>query len=120
MRFTSSCAAVTSTSTRKSKLRARSDSSQIRSETSPGDRPCTKTWVGVITCGSAISGSVTDTRFKRSVVLMRRDLPTITHNGTGPSLAAGACGGAAVPCPTQIVQKSSTMSIGIEFFSIEV
>ena len=36
---------------------------------------------------------------------------TMTRNGAGPSLAAGACGGAVVPCPTQSVQKSSTMSI---------
>ena len=40
--FSSSAAAVTSTSTRRSKLRERSSSSQISSETSPAARPWTR------------------------------------------------------------------------------
>ena len=36
------------------------------------------------TIASATEGSVTDTRFNLSVVLMRRDLPTITRSGAAP------------------------------------
>src|SRR5258706_4294119 len=84
MRWISSAAAVTSTSTRRSKARERSSSSQIRRETSPGVRPCTSTWVGVTTNASATAGSVTEIRLRRSLVLMSRDLPTITRRGAEP------------------------------------
>src|ERR1700686_2060847 len=85
-RCISSVAAVMSTSTRRSKLRERSSSSQIRSETSPGARPLTSTCVGVTTKASATAGSVTETRFNLSVVLIRSDLPTMTRNGTAPAV----------------------------------
>ena len=87
--FSSSAAAVTSTSTRRSKLRERSSSSQISRETSPAERPCTRTWVGVTTEMSATAGSVTETRLSRSLVLMSRDLPTITRSGAAPVASFG-------------------------------
>ena len=70
--------------TRRSKLRERSNSSQMSNETSPGAKPLTRTCVGVTASASATVGSVTDTRFSRSVVLIRRDLPTITRRGLRP------------------------------------
>src|SRR5207302_6455538 len=57
IRLSSSEAALTSTSTRKSKLRERSNSSQISNDTSPGERPCTRICVGVTTSASATVGS---------------------------------------------------------------
>src|ERR1017187_4432726 len=75
-----------STSTRRSKLRERSSSSQISSETSPGASPLIRTCVGVTTSASATAGSVTETRFSLSVVLIRRDLPTITRSGAAPAV----------------------------------
>ena len=104
MRWISSAAAVMSTSTRRSKLRERSSSSQISSETSPGARPLTRTCVGVTARASATVGSVTETRFSRSVVLISRDLPTITRKGAAPgvsgdwgAVAGGGVEGAAAP-----------------------
>src|ERR1019366_1813560 len=85
-RCISSEAAVISTSTRRSKLRERSSSSQISSETSPGASPLTRTCVGVTTSASATVGSVTETRFSLSVVLIGRDLPTITRSGAAPGV----------------------------------
>src|SRR5208283_4662637 len=41
--------------------------------------------VGVMTCGKAIVGSVTETRRSLSVVLMSSDLPTMTRNGADPT-----------------------------------
>ena len=76
-----------STSTRRSKLRERSSSSQINEETSPGASPLTRTCVGVTTSASATEGSVTETRLSRSVVLMRRDLPTMTRSGAAPEVS---------------------------------
>src|SRR3984885_4064088 len=76
-----------STSTRRSKLRERSSSSQINKETSPGASPLTRTCVGVTTIASATEGSVTETRLRRSVVLMRRDFPTITRSGAAPEVS---------------------------------
>src|SRR5208337_5462425 len=96
-RCISSVAAVISTSTRRSKLRERSSSSQISSETSPGESPLTRTWVGVTTRASATLGSVTETRLSLSVVLMRMDFPTITRSGAAAgfsgALAAELAGG---------------------------
>ena len=89
IRFSSSATALTSTSTRRSKLRERSSSSQINSETSPAARPCTRICVGVTTSASAMAGSVTETRFSRSVVLISNDLPTMTRRGADP--AGGVC-----------------------------
>src|SRR5579863_9059555 len=99
-RRSSSAAALTSTSTRRSKLRERSSSSQIKSETSPADRPCTKICVGVTTIASATPGSVTETLLSLSVVLMSSDLPTITRSGAAPcdSDSEGAWADAAGPC----------------------
>src|SRR5208282_6491114 len=85
-RCISSLAAVMSTSTRRSKLRERSSSSQMSRETSPGESPLTSTWVGVTTSASATAGSVTETRFSLSVVLIRRDFPTITRSGAAPGV----------------------------------
>jgi len=59
---------------------------QIKSETSPGASPLTRTWVGVTTRASATVGSVTETRFSLSVVLMSRDLPTMTRKGAAPGV----------------------------------
>ncbi len=87
-RFSSSAAAVTSTSTRRSKLRERSSSSQISNDTSPAARPCTRIWVGVTTMASATASSVTETRRSRSVVLISSDLPTMTRSGAEPCAAA--------------------------------
>ena len=56
----------------------------MSSETSPGARPWTRICVGVTTSASATFGSVTDTRFRRSVVLMSNDLPTMTRKGAEP------------------------------------
>ncbi len=95
-RCISSEAAVISTSTRRSKLRERSSSSQISSETSPGASPLTRTWVGVTTSASATVGSVTETRFSLSVVLIRRDLPTITRSGAAPAVTPWFDAGVAV------------------------
>ncbi len=83
-RFSSSAAVLTSTSTRRSKLRERSSSSQISNDTSPAARPCTRIWVGVTTMASATASSVTETRRSRSVVLMSSDLPTMTRRGAAP------------------------------------
>src|SRR5205807_3564083 len=92
IRLSTSEAALTSPSTRKLKLRERSNSSQISNDTSPGERPCTRICVGVTTKASATVGSVTETRFSRSVVLMSKDLPTITRSGAAPCPSAcGAC-----------------------------
>src|ERR1035441_2546675 len=66
--------------------RERSSSSQISSETSPGASPLIGTCVGVTTSASATAGSVTETRFSLSVVLIRRDLPTITRSGAAPAV----------------------------------
>src|ERR1700677_4274375 len=86
-RCISSEAAVISTSTRRSKLRERSLSSQMSRETSPGESPLTSTCVGVTTSASATAGSVTETRFSLSVVLIRMDLPTMTRSGSPPGTA---------------------------------
>ena len=37
-----------------------------------------------MTWGKAMAGSVTETRFSRSVVLISSDLPTITRKGADP------------------------------------
>ena len=42
--------------------------------------------MGVTTSASATDGSVTETRFSLSVVLIKSDLPTITRNGTAPAV----------------------------------
>src|ERR1700728_2809841 len=93
-RRASSAQAVTSTSTRRSKLRERSSSSQMMRETSPGARPWTRIWVEVSTWGSAIEGSVTEMRLMRSVVLISRDLSTMTRSGaeTGGADCGGSVG----------------------------
>ena len=64
------------------------------------ERPCTRICVGVTTMASATPGSVTETLFSRSVVLMSSDLPTITRNGAAPcdSVSEGAWAVAAGPC----------------------
>ena len=93
-RRSSSAQALTSTSTRRSKLRERSSSSQISSDTSPGALPCTRICVGVMTCAKATAGSVTEIRFKRSAVLISSDLPTRgAEGGVGSD-----CGGRVVVC----------------------
>ena len=84
-RRSSSAQALTSTSTRRSKLRERSSSSQMRSETSPGVLPWTRICVGRNYRGESdrrIGDG--DMRFRRSVVLISRDLPTITRSGAEP------------------------------------
>src|SRR5207253_2424646 len=63
---------------------------QISSDTSPAERPCTRIWVGVTTCTSATAGSVTETRFRRSLVLISSDFPTMTRRGAAPVASEGA------------------------------
>ena len=66
-------------------------------ETSPAERPWTRTCVGVTTSMSATAGSVTETRLRRSLVLMSSDLPTMTRSGAAPVASFGpgreACDG---------------------------
>jgi hypothetical protein len=67
------------------------------SDTSPGARPCTSTWVGVTASASATLGSVTETRRNRSFVVINSDFPTITRKGAD-ACASGWFGPGSVTC----------------------